>query len=241
MTRCSGSASFIVQPGKGGSSRMTAPTKQPGPARRRLSLLTELQFYHASGDPQFMSLRQAWLKGLLVLYDAGRGFRDLPGSIDENALSNGEIWLAFAYYTRLFADDGATAAIVAQLDDYMMQTYDGRPNAGFYSWGTKAAAQRFDATSDAKFSRFIAQQARAYLDGIGPHPDLSENSCDAVEGLATALRVLMSATDPDRALIRRLRQRVDSEMAKNLSLQIQPGQTRIELGNGAVSFVAVRG
>jgi len=198
-----------------------------------LSLLTELQFYRASGDSQFTSLRQAWLKGLLVLYHAGRGFRDMPGSIDENALSNGEIWLALAYYTGLFADDGATASIVAQVDDYMMQTYAAQPNEGFYSWGTKAAAQRLGATSDVKFIRFIAQQTRAYLDGIGPPSDSTENSCAAVEGLATALRVLTSAAEPDRALILRLRQRIDSEMAKNRSLQIQPGQTRIELHNGA--------
>jgi hypothetical protein len=97
----------------------------------------------------------------------------------------------------------------------------------------KAAAHRLGATSDAKFIRFIAQQTHAYLDGIGPPTDPTENSCAAVEGLATALRVLASAAEPDRALILRLRQRIDGEMAKNRSLQIQPGQTRIELDNGA--------
>ena len=198
-----------------------------------LSLLTELQFYEASHDPQFARLRAAWLKGLLVLYDAGRGFRTLPGSIDEDALSNGEIWLALANYTRLFPDDRATAAIVAQLDDTMMRTYAARPDGGFYSWGTQAAAQRFRATSDAKFSRFIAQQARAFLDGIGKPNDASENNCSEVEGMATALRILNSGANPDRDLISRLRQRVDSDMARNRSLQIQAGQTRIELGNGA--------
>ena len=196
-----------------------------------LSLLTELQFYRASHDPQFTALRRAWLRGLLVLYDGG-GFRMLPGSIDENVMSNSEIWLALAYYTRLFADDPATAAIVAQMDDYMMRTYATLPNADFYSWGMNAAAQRLAATSDTKFRRFIAQQTRAYLDSIAPPPGSSENSCDVVEGLGTALRVLTATADPDRGLIRRLRQRIDSEMAKNLSLQIQPGQTRIELGNG---------
>ena len=72
-----------------------------------LSLLTELQFYQASHDPQFAQLRLAWLKGLLVLYDGGRGFRELPGSIDENTMSNAQVWLALAVYTRLFADDRA--------------------------------------------------------------------------------------------------------------------------------------
>jgi hypothetical protein len=197
-----------------------------------LSLLTELQFYRASADQQFGQLRRAWLKGLLTLYDAGRGFRDLPRSIDENDLSNGEIWLAFAYYNRLFADDSATAAILAQVDDYMLRTYSTRPDSGFYSWGTKAAAQRLEATSDTKFSRFIAELAHTHLDSINASADSSENSCAEVEGLATAFQVLTSAAKPDRDLILRLRRRIDSEMAKNRLLQIQPGQTRIELGNG---------
>lgn len=197
-----------------------------------LSLLTELQFYRASHDPQFTPLRRAWLEGLLVLYDGVGGFRTLPGSIDENALSNGEIWLALAYYTRLFANDRATAGIVAQVDDYMLQTYAALPNAEFYSWGMQAAAQRLAATSDARFRRFIAQQTRAYLDGVGPTPDATDNSCAEIEGLGTALRVLTATADPDQDLIRRLRERIDKEMAKNRSLQIQSGQTRIELGNG---------
>ena len=133
-----------------------------------LALLTELQFYHASGDVQFAPLRRGWLQGLLVLYDAGRGFRALPDWIDENALSNGEIWLAFAYYTHLFPQDRAAASIVARIDDYMMRTYGAQPLREFYSWGTKAAAQRFDTTSDARFSAFIAQQTHAYLDGRNP-------------------------------------------------------------------------
>jgi hypothetical protein len=44
--------------------------------------------------------------------------------------------------------------------------------------------------------------------------------------------VLEAASTPEHALIHRLRQRIDGEMATNLSLQIQPGQTRIEFGNG---------
>ena len=54
--------------------------------------------------------------------------------------------------------------------------------------------------------------------------------------MATALRIFNSQGDSDRDLIARLRQRVDADMARNRSLQIQPGQTRIELGNGATLF-----
>lgn len=195
-----------------------------------LALLSELQFYRASVDPQFVRLGRSWLTGLLVLYDS-RGFRELPESIDENALSNGETWLAFATYVRSFPDDSAAAAIAIRLDDYMMRTYAANPNYGFYTWGTKAAALRLEATSDVKFHRFIARQTRAFLNGIGPPVDPSENSCDAVEGLVTALHVLTSVADPDRDLLQRLRRRIDSEMEKNRSLQIEPGQTRIDLGN----------
>ncbi len=196
-----------------------------------LSLLTELQFYRVSHDGQFASLRREWLEGLFVLYDGVGGFRSLPESIDENDLSNGEVWLALAYYLRLFPDDRATAAIVARVDDHLMRTYIARPDAFFYSWGMKAAAQRLAATSDARFIRFIAQQTRTYLDGIGRPSDSAENSCADVEGLATAFGVLSATAHPDRDLMRRLRQRIDSEMTKNRSLQIQPGQSRIALGN----------
>ena len=195
-----------------------------------LALLAELQFQRASGDREFAPLGHAWLKGLLVLYDSGRGFRALPDWIDENALSNGEIWLAFARYVRSFPEDEAVAAITARLDDYMMRTYTAQPDEGFYAWGINAAAQRLAATRDIRFTRFIARQTRAFLDGIGKPVDPGENTCDMVEGLATAWHVLAAAADPDRDLLQRLRQRIDGEMAKNRSLQIEPGQTRIDRG-----------
>jgi hypothetical protein len=200
-----------------------------------LSLLAELQYFRASRDPQFASLRQAWLQGLLVLYN-GKGFRALPSSIDENALSNGEIWLALSYYSRLFPEDRVTAALVARLDDYMIETYSKRPKVIFYSWGTNAAAQRFETTSDGKFLRFIDQITRAYLGNTSQLPRPEENSCAAIEGLAAALRVLASEENTDRDFIVRLRQYIDKEMDKNRLLQIRKGQTRIELGNGAYLY-----
>lgn len=196
-----------------------------------LALLTELQFYHASQGDRFASLRQAWLQGLLVLNDRVGGFRTLPDSIDDNDLSNGEIWLALAYYTRLFPGDRATAAVVARVDGYLMRNYAARENAIYYSWAMKAAAERYAAVSDAKFAEFIAQQTRTYLSSSGVASDGSENSCADVEGLAAAYAVLNSVAHPQRDLIRRLRQRIDFEMTKNRALQIQPGQTSIDLGN----------
>jgi len=198
-----------------------------------LSLLTELQYYRASHDARFAPLRRAWLEGLLVLYDGIGGFRTLPDSIDQNDLSNGEIWLALAYYTRLFPADRATADIVARVDSYLMRNYAGRSNTIFYSWAMKAAAERYAAKPDAKYVEFIAQQTRTFLDGFQTQSAATENSCAHVEGLAAARRVLISVTQPDLDLVRRLNQRIDREMTKNLALQILPGQTRIELASGA--------
>ena len=59
------------------------------------------------------------------------------------------------------------------------------------------------------------------------------NSCSETEGLGSALHALTAMARPDQKLIGQLRQRIHQQMATNLSLQIQPGQTRIELGNGA--------
>lgn len=198
-----------------------------------LALLTELQYYRSSHDARFAPLRRAWLKGLLVLYDGVGGFRTLPDSIDENDLSNGEIWLALAYYTRLFPADRATADIVARVDSYLMRNFAGRSNAGYYSWAVKAAAERHAANPNARYVEFIAQQTRTFLDSFQTQSASTENSCAHVEGLAAARRVLSSVTQPDRDLVRRLKQRIDREMTKNLALQILPGQTRIELGSGA--------
>lgn len=198
-----------------------------------LALLTELQYYRSSHDARFAPLRRAWLKGLLVLYDGVGGFRTLPDSIDENDLSNGEIWLALANYTRLFPADRATADIVARVDNYLMRNFAGRSDAIYYSWAVKAAAERHAANPNARYVEFIAQLTRTFLDSFHAQSASTENSCAHVEGLAAARRVLNSVTQPDRDLVRRLKQRIDREMTKNLALQILPGQTRIELGSGA--------
>lgn len=199
-------------------------------AATAFALLTELQFYRARHDLQFAAARRAWLKGLLVLYDGNGGFRTLPDSIDEDAMSNGEIWLTLAYYTDLFPEDRATSAIVAHIDNEMLRTYAALSDTDYYSWGVKAAAQRLETTSDSRFREFIAEQTQAYFSHVG-RSSSSDNSCADVEGLATALRVLSAHADRYAGLIRRLRQHINREMDKNLSLQLQPGQTRINLGN----------
>ena len=198
-----------------------------------LALLTELQFYQSSHDRRFENLRQAWLHGLLVLYDKGAGFRSLPNSLDENALSNGEIWLALATYARLFPGDREVAGVVARVDGYMLSTYGAKFNHDIYSWAMKAAARRLLATGDAKFARFIQAQTKLRLAEARPASEAADNSCAKVEGLAAALRVLTASAVKDESLVRRLRQVIADEMVKNNALQIQAGQDRIDLGHGA--------
>lgn len=199
-----------------------------------LALLAELQFQEASHDRRFERLRQAWLKGLLVLYDDGAGFRSLPDTIDENALSNGEIWLALALYTRLFPADRQTADVVAAVDGTMLRTYGAKFDRNIYSWATKAAAERLRATGDPKFAHFIAEQARQRLAETRPASEAGDNSCAKIEGLATALRVFTTSPIKDEALVRRLRLVIAAEMRKNNALQIQPGQNSIDFGHGAL-------
>jgi len=197
-----------------------------------LALLTELQFHQASHDRRFENLRRAWLHGLLVLYDDGAGFRRLPDSLDENALSNGEIWLALATYARLFPGDREVAGVVARVDGYMLSTYGAKFNHDIYSWAMKAAAQRLLATGDAKFARFIQAQTKLRLSEARPASEAADNSCAKVEGLAAALRVLTTSAVKDETLVRRLRQVIAAEMVKNNALQIQASQDRIDLGHG---------
>lgn len=198
-----------------------------------LALLTELQFYQASHDRRFEALRRAWLKGLLVLYDSGAGFRSLPDTIDENALSNGEIWLALASYARLFPGDRDVAAVIAKVDRYMLDTYGATFNHDIYSWAMKAAAERTRATHGAAFVQFIAAQTRLRLAEKRPAWEADGNSCAEVEGLAAALGVLTTSKFADQTLVRRLRQVIAAEMVRNNALQIQPGQDHIDLGHGA--------
>jgi hypothetical protein len=60
-----------------------------------------------------------------------------------------------------------------------------------------------------------------------------KNTCSYIEGLVTAARVLRADGNGHAELLAQVRARIDSEMAKNRALQLQPGQSRIELGGGA--------
>lgn len=53
-----------------------------------------------------------------------------------------------------------------------------------------AAATRYWSTHDPRFSRFIAEQTRLFLDELRPKVSSKSNSCYSVEGLLAGVAVL---------------------------------------------------
>jgi hypothetical protein len=197
-----------------------------------LGLLAELQYYQATGANRFGDLRSAWLKGLMSLWIPGRGFRITPDSIDESPFYDGEAWLALAYYHELFPHDQTVSSLLKSLDTYLMTRYASEVSTGFYQWGTMAAARRLTVTSNPAYLNFIRTQALTLLGAPRRDQWRGDNSCAEIEGLATAARVLGAHTDPDRALLERIRARVNEEMEKNRRLQIPPKAARMMFADG---------
>ncbi len=204
-----------------------------------LALLTELEYHRGTGDNRYAGLRAAWLRGILSLKLPGGGFRAAPHFIGEEHYFNGEGWLALALYAEMFREDRATAAVLAQLDDDLLNRYSQQWHQQFYSWGTMAAEVRYATTRDQKFLRFIRSQASDFLTRLRKKPK-GENhlNCASLEGLGAAARVLGSHSSRDRSLVGQLRSRIDAAMAKNRKLQIQPGQDRIVFADGTYLWSA---
>lgn len=192
-----------------------------------LTLLAELYYYRTSGDGRFEQARRDWLHGLLSLHQPGKGFRRGPLSEKESHYYNGEIWLALAFHAQTFADPDV-AAVLPQVDDYMMAAYGAAPHIGFFHWGATASAKRYAATKDPRFAAFATAQARQYIDEMRPQVKPYANTCYAIEGLIPALTLVA----PDDELKPRLRARIEAEMAKIRTFQILPGQTSLDLGDG---------
>ena len=197
-----------------------------------LALAAELEYFIATGDGRFAELRAGWLKGMQIRHVAGRGFRELPGSIEEANYANGESWLALATYAALFPADESLRILLSDLDDYFLGKYAAEPDLQFYSWGTMAAAQRFAATSDPKFADFIAAQTSHFLDLKFTTAQQSENSCALIEGFAAAAS-LLSKRGGQAELLQRLNNRIQDEMVKNQALQIPHDAVQLDLGSGA--------
>jgi len=204
-----------------------------------LALLTELEYHRGTGDNRYAGLRAAWLRGILSLKLPGGGFRAAPHYLGEEHYFNGEGWLALAVYAEMFREDRATASVLAQLDDYLLNRYSQHWHKRFYSWGTMAAEVRYATTRDQRFLRFIKSQASDFLARLREKPkDESRLNCANLEGLAAAARVLGSHSSRDRPLVQQLRSRIDPAMAENRKLQIQPGQDRIVFADGTYLWSA---
>ena len=173
----------------------------------------------------------AWLRGILALQRTDGGFESRPGSGRTSAYSNGEVWLALAYYHRAFPLDERVVLALQRADARFLGFYGRQPEIGFFHWGVMAAAIRYATTGDQRFRDFVAAQIEAFLTRLRPRPNPRSNSCYSVEGLAGAAAVLAPETGQG-ALATRLRARLRQEMEKNLALQILPGQRRIDLGPG---------
>ena len=196
-----------------------------------VALLAELSFSRASGDNQFAHLRSAWFGGLLSLRIPGAGFKQTPDSLDESDFSNGEAWLAIAMYCERYPDEKC-ATVLSDLDGVMLNRYSRRPTTAFYHWGATAAAQRFNATRELRFVKFLEQQATFFLKYAQRlNPD--DNNCAGMEGVAATLSALRQAGEENGALAIELRTWLSKEADKLSRLQIQAGQKTLRLGGDA--------
>lgn len=200
-----------------------------------LALVTELSYRRATGDDRFAAVRHEWLRGILNLHVFGRGFRAAPNVLFEHHYFNGESWFALASYVRMFPEDEATAAVLEEVDAYMLDRYGSKPSLLFYHWGSMAAEQRYWSSHDRRFFDFLTQQATVYLDELQPATNLEHvTTCASLEGLATAERVHRTAPEGHTALLGRLRARIDQEVQHNLSLQIRDDQKQPALAGDRV-------
>jgi len=194
-----------------------------------LALLAEMNYAQASGDDRFADARRGWRRGLEMLHLPGAGIRELPGATRESSFANGEVWLAFSAYDSIYLGDAEFAARLADLDDYMIETYSDAPQNGFFHWDAIASNMRYAATKEVKFVDFSARQARWALASSTVEDYENHNSCGLIEGMGSVLATLRAAKSTDDRLDERLKKRIDLEMTKNLSLQIPDGTRVLDL------------
>ncbi len=192
-----------------------------------LALLAELYYFRTSGSGRFEQQREAWLRGLLSLHRPGAGFLRAPDSQEESHYYNGEVWLALAFYRATF-DAGWLDPQLADVDRAMMTAYGKEPHIGFFHWGAMAAERRFRDTGREELKHFAQSQASHYLTNLRPNRSLNANTCYSLEGMIPALTL----TGPESELHAPLEARIEWEMRKIMTFQIQPGQTQLDLGDG---------
>jgi hypothetical protein len=196
-----------------------------------LALVAELHYFRATGDDRFSEQREAWLRGLLSLYVPRRGVRSHPTTLDEATYFNGEAWLALGYYTETFPEATEVRSVLSRFEDYLLERYDRDREVFFYHWAGMATAVRYRHSEDPRLADFIAEQSAWFLDERPLDEAATDTTCSAVEGLASAAETLKASGGYD-AILQQIRRRISVELSRNRTLQIEPGQDRIELPFG---------
>ncbi len=214
------------------SGRLFALKKTPGKAKAgatALALLSALMIVDESSLQVLNEAIQDWLKGLLALQMKNGGFEARPGSGKQSAYSNGEIWLALAYYDLINPGEKRVISALERADRAFIRTYGDQPDVGFFHWGVMAAAIRYQTTGERRFMGFAAQQMRMFLYELKPVVKPWVNSCYSVEGLLAGAGVI-AGSSRYQDLYKKVILRVEREMEKNLRLQIKPGQKFLQMG-----------
>ena len=194
-----------------------------------LALTAELIFFDATGDAGFADARLGWLHGLAALQVASGGFARGPGDDTESPYFNGEAWLALAHFQRLFPGERTVADMLARAEATFTDRYARAPDGGFAHWGLMAASLRFQSTAEPRYLDLIEKLADGLITELSPAVNADTNSCTTVEGLAAATLALRRGKRSG-PFLDRLTVRMNAELAKNLELQIEPGETRLSLG-----------
>ena len=196
-----------------------------------LALLTELVYSQTTADDSFATNRLAWLRGLASLQTKAGGFVRSVSDARESSFYNGEAWLALAQYHQRFPSDDLATRLLLYAEQHFIAHYDRKPDLQFAHWGLMAAALRYQATGQPRFLHFITRLAAAHVRQLRPVPDADENSCAAVEGLASAAGALL-AGKADEALVATIVADIEASLGNDLGLQIAAGQTSLTLADG---------
>jgi UDP-N-acetylmuramoyl-tripeptide--D-alanyl-D-alanine ligase len=195
-----------------------------------LALLAELFHSRAIGRDFRPDLRQAWFRGLAAQQLPDGGIAQVPGETTADSYATGEAWLALAHYIDLVPDAPEVAAMLERLEAGVMAKYLATPDRMFAHWGMMAAAQRLTTTGDARYRDFLKLFAADYVAELMPSADSGTNTCAALEGVIAAAAALEQHGVAGVAAT--LRARIETDLPRNLELQLPGDSTRLEFGPG---------
>lgn len=195
-----------------------------------LALLAELFHSRAIGTDFRPDLRQAWFRGLAAQQLPDGGIAQVPGETAADSYATGETWLALAHFVDLVPAAAEVATMLERLEAGVMARYIAAPDRMFAHWGMMAAAQRLATTGEARYRDFLKVFAANYVVELMPSTDSGANTCAALEGVIAAAAALEQHGVPDLAAT--LRTRIETDLPRNLELQLAADSTRLEFGPG---------